>query len=332
MTGPAAADEGLYAAIDLGANSFHLVIMRPHGNSLESVDTHRQIVRLSSGITPAGAGFGEPVSLRPEARRRALRCLGEFRARMDRHSLTAVRAVGTSTFRLLRHDNAFLAAAEETLGCPIDIVSGEEEARLIYLGATWGLAHRDRLVVDIGGGSTEVVLGHGADIATAVSLDIGSASLSGAFFSGSQIARSDIQRAREHVRRQLRNRIPEPLKLPLDSRAVGSSGTAKSLSWVLRSLHLTSGEITGPALQRIEPVLWQVDNMAQLSQVLNLNMRRAHVFPGGYVIMAELFDYLNLPAMTLSTRALREGIVVTLLMQPGGPFATDPAHDHPSSH
>ncbi len=316
MSNAATADPaGLYAAIDLGANSFHLVIMRPQGNSLESVDAHRQIVRLSSGIQSDGRG------LRPEARRRALRCLTEFRERMDRHSLSAVRAVGTSVFRLLRDDQAFLKDAEETLGCPIDIVTGEEEARLIYLGATWGLADRDRLVVDIGGGSTEIVLGHGANIDTAISLDIGSASLSGSFFSGSRISRSDIQRAREHVGRQLRSRLPGKLPVSPDIRAVGASGTAKSISWVLRSLHLTSGEITGPALQRIEPVLWQVDNIAQLSQVLNLNVRRAHVFPGGYVIMSELFHYLDLPAMTLSTRALREGIVVTLLMQPGEPFA-----------
>lgn len=322
MSDTATADPGLYAAIDLGANSFHLVIMRPQGNSLESVDAHRQIVRLSSGIQ-TGRHSLRQATLRPETRRRALRCLTEFRERMDRHTLKAVRAVGTSAFRLLRDDTAFLRSAEDTLGCPIDIVPGEEEARLIYLGATWGLADRDRLVVDIGGGSTEIVLGHGADIATAVSLDIGSASLSGSVFSADRITQSDIKRAREHVRRHLHNRLPGQLPTSPDIRAVGSSGTAKSISWVLRSLHLTSGEITRHALQRIEPVLWQVDNIAQLSQVLNLNVRRAHVFPGGYIIMSELFNYLDLPDMTLSTRALREGIVVTLLMQPGAPFAPD---------
>lgn len=121
--------------------------------------------------------------------------------------------------------------------------------------------------------------------------------------------------ARAAVSRELDLKLPQGLALSDGYRVVGSSGTAKSLSWVLRSLHLTNGEITRDGLARIEPVLWQVDNLTQLSQVLNLNIRRTAVFPGGYIIMSELFERLELSRMTLSTRALREGIIVTLLLQ-----------------
>lgn len=299
-----------YAAIDLGANSFHLVIMCPGNDSLVAVDAHREIIRLSSGINP------RTRTLRPETRRRALRCLTQFRQIMARHELARVRVVGTSAFRSLRQDEQFMAEAEETLGAPIEILSGEDEAHLIYLGATWGLAHSDRLVVDIGGGSTEIVLGRGKDIALAVSLDIGSASLSSAFFHANRISESDLMHAREHVRSQLKRKFADPLTLGPGVSAVGASGTAKSLSWVLRSLHLTNGDITREGLDRIEPVLWQVQNIDQLSHVLNLNVRRTHVFPGGYVIMSEIFNWLSVERMSLSTRALREGIIVDMLNSP----------------
>lgn len=296
-----------YAAIDLGANSFHLVIMSPQGDKLVSVDAHREIVRFSSGIHP------DTHRLRPEARRRAMRCLHQFSTILQRYEMTGIRAVGTSAFRQLRNDTEFLYEAEAALGVPIEILTGEDEAELIYLGATWGLCHSERVVVDIGGGSTEIVLGRGQEIALAVSLDMGSASLSAAYFSAHRISRSDLQKAREQVRAALKRHLKNPMHLGDQVSAVGSSGTAKSLSWVLRSLHLSNGDITRQGLARVEPVLWQVQNIDQLSHVLNLNVRRTHVFPGGYVIMAEIFDWLDIDTMGLSTRALREGIIVDLI-------------------
>ncbi len=296
-----------YAAIDLGANSFHLVIIRPRGDTLTSVDSHREIIRLSSGINP------RTQKLRPEARRRALRCLAQFRTVMEKYDLAAVRVVGTSAFRALRQQTEFLAEAEATLGTKIEILSGEEEARLIYLGATWGMSHSERLVVDIGGGSTEIILGSGTDVALAISLDVGSASLSAAYFHANRISEDDLNQARLFVRSQLQRHIAEPMSLGEGVVAVAASGTAKSLSWVLRSLHLSSGEITRRGLDRIGPVLWQVDNIDQLSHVLNLNVRRTHVFPGGYVIMSEVCNWFGIEQLTLSTRALREGMIVQML-------------------
>lgn len=302
-------DNACYAAIDLGANSFHLVIMRPFNNGLETVAAHRQIVRFASGLKAQHPG------LQPEARRRALRCLAQFRDRLRAHPVRGVRAVGTSIFRRLARDHRFLRQAEDALGCPIEVISGEEEARLIYLGATWGLQAHDRLVIDIGGGSSEVVLGRAASIDTAISLELGSASVASRYFSGPDITAADVADARAAVGQEIERQQIHRLKLPDGCLAIGSSGTAKSLSWVLRSLHLTNGDITRDGLERIEPVLWQVDNMAQLSQVLNLNIRRASVFPGGYIIMSELFRRLDLTRMSFSSRALRDGIVVTLILQ-----------------
>ncbi|MFC3852230.1 hypothetical protein ACFOSD_02000 [Salinispirillum marinum] len=297
----------LYAAIDLGANSFHLVIMRRQDSQLVTVDGYREIVRLASGIHP------DTHQLRPEARRRALRCLQDIRQRLALHSVQKVRVVGTSAFRAMRHNADFLSAAETALGLPIEIVSGEDEARLIYLGATWGLPQSHRLVVDIGGGSTEIIIGHGAETQMAISLDVGSASLSAAFFQANRINQNHLEKARSHVKHLLERQF-KPEQLPNHPLlAVGSSGTAKSLSWVMRSLHLSNGDITLDGLSRIAPLLWQVQNIDQLSQVLNLNVRRTHVFPGGYVIMDEIFRTLNIERMTISARALREGMIVEML-------------------
>ena len=297
----------LYAAIDLGANSFHLVIMRRHDSNLVTVDGYREIVRLASGINP------EHHQLRPEARRRALRCLNDIRQRLAQHSVQKVRVVGTSAFRTLRQNADFIKDAEQALGLPIEIVTGEEEARLIYLGATWGLPQSNRLVVDIGGGSTEIIIGHGGTTELAISLDVGSASLSAAYFQANRITQAHLNKAREHVRRLLTKAIPAEQVPSSDLVAVGSSGTAKSLSWVMRSLHLSNGDITRSGLERVSPLLWQVQNIDQLSQVLNLNVRRTHVFPGGYAIMSEVFAYLNVEHMTISGRALREGMIVEML-------------------
>src|SRR5688572_24481734 len=137
------------AAVDLGSNSFHMLVARAGDAELQVLDRLREPVRLAEGLT------GER-RLTPEVQERALACLHRFGER--------VRAVGTNTLRKLRKEAGFVAAAEKALGHPIEIISGVEEARLVYGGVTHGMGGDNprRLVVDIGGGSTELIIGHGA--------------------------------------------------------------------------------------------------------------------------------------------------------------------------
>ncbi len=142
------------AAIDLGSNSFHMIIARVSGSDFQVIDKLREMVRL-------GAGLDNEKNLSIEAEERALGCLERFGQRIRTLPQGSVRAVGTNTLRQVRNSRRFLQAAEEALGHPIKVIAGREEARLVYLGVAHGLATGDerRLVVDIGGGSTELIIG-----------------------------------------------------------------------------------------------------------------------------------------------------------------------------
>ena len=295
-----------YAAIDLGANSFHLSIVAHGPNGLQTVLSNRDILHFNQGIDRQG-------QLRASTRTRALRCLDRFHALLSQHQPQSVRAVGTSSFRQLGVSHAFLPEASARLGYPIEVLSGEEEARLIYQGATWGLPTTERMVIDIGGGSTELALGSGPWPHAAISLPIGSAQLSEQCFAHDVILPEHIAHARTLVRHELSNIAWHPEQWAGVQEALGTSGTVKAISHVLANLKLNHQSIELSALARIEPVLWQVGSRAQLSQILQLNGPRTRVFPGGYMILRELFEWFNIPSLTMAQRALREGIVVNLM-------------------
>jgi len=296
----------LFAAIDLGANSFHLSIMAQGPKGLRTVITNRDILHFNHGIDAQGL-------LRASTQTRALKCLDRFRVLLDQHQPQFVRAVGTSSFRQLGVSHAFLPLAEAHLGYPIEILSGEAEATLIYQGATWGLTEQERMVIDIGGGSTELAIGHGFRPHLAISLPIGSAQLSDQCFSGPTIRAHDVERAKTLVRAELQNIPWQPEQWSQVRAALGTSGTVKAISSVLEHLNLSHSPIELKTLARLEPLLWQVSNSAQLSQILALNGPRTRVFPGGYVILLELFKWFNWPTLSMAHRALREGIIVNLM-------------------
>ena len=165
------------AAVDLGSNSFHMVVAQLSHGQLQVIDRLRDRVALAEGLD-------EERNLSGQAVERAIACLERFGQRLRGMPTGAVRAVGTNTLRRARNARAFLARAEQALGFPIEVIPGLEEARLIYLGVAHSRADdsQRRLVVDIGGGSTEIILGEGADTIGADSLHMGCVSWSLRFF------------------------------------------------------------------------------------------------------------------------------------------------------
>jgi len=207
------------AAVDLGSNSFHMVVARRVDGQLTIVDRIREMVRLGAGLDARGR-------IAPEAAELALACLGRFRERLAALEASQVRAVGTNTLRRARRRNVFLMRAQAALGHPIEVISGVEEARLVYLGAARSLPSHPgpRLVVDIGGGSTELIIGQGDEAERLESLYMGCVSSSEAFFPGGVVTEAGFRDARLFARRELQP-VRRPFREAGWQQAVGTSGT-----------------------------------------------------------------------------------------------------------
>src|ERR1700679_1099030 len=218
------------AAVDLGSNSFHMVVARYSHGQLVIIDRLREMVRLASHISDDGR-------LDKDAAARALACLERFGQRLRDMNARNVRVVGTNALRVARRKQAFLERAREALGFPIEIVSGMEEARLIYSGVANNLPNEDerRLVVDIGGGSTEIIIGERFEPLELESMQIGCVSLSQRFFGDGRLSAKRIERARLAARLEL-----EPIQARFQKlgweRAVGSSGTVRAIADSIRQL------------------------------------------------------------------------------------------------
>ncbi len=295
------------AAVDLGSNSFHMIVGELRHGQLAVIDRLRETVRLAEGLSDDGV-------IARGARRRALACLSQFGERLRAMHASTVRAAGTSTLRRAREDTSFLAEAEAALGHPIDIISGIEEARLIYKGVQHSLPLNDglRLVVDIGGGSTEVILGRGPEPRALESLHMGCVSMTEKFFPDGRISRRRLNDARLAARLELR-----PVKAFFrgagDIEAIGTSGTILSTERVAQALGLQeSGELTLATLEALLDRVAEFPNIAALS-LPGLSARRAQVWPGGLAILAELIGVLRIPALRVSDGALREGLLYDLL-------------------
>ncbi len=277
-----------------------------HGQ-LAIIDRLRETVRLAEGLSDDG-------ELSADARERALVCLSQFGERLHAMHAASVRAAGTSTIRRAREDSTFIAEAEAALGHPIEVISGIEEARLIYNGVTHSLPPNDglRLVVDIGGGSTEVILGQGPTPRKLESLHMGCVSLTERFFPAGVITRHNFERARVAARLELR-----PVKAFFrdigDVEAIGTSGTINATESVARQTGLQeTGELT---LATIESLIERVVAFGNTDELVlpGLSQRRAQVWPGGLAILAELIRGLRIDRLRVSDGALREGLLYDLL-------------------
>ncbi|MDZ7747474.1 MAG: exopolyphosphatase [Halofilum sp. (in: g-proteobacteria)] len=300
-----ATESDTFAAVDLGSNSFHLVIARrePSG-SLVIIDRLREMVRLA-------AGLDENQHLAAEAQQRALDCLQRFGQRLGEIPASNVRIVGTNTLRKAHNAEAFVAAAEDALNHRVEIVSGMEEARLIYLGVVRSLAPSGRrLVMDIGGGSTELIVGEGPEPFEKASLHMGCVSHSQRFFGDGRITKKAFERAELAARVEI-----EPIETrfrALDWRsAIGASGTIKAVANALQEAGWSAGSITAAGLERLRKSLI-ADGHVERIDVPGVKRERYPVFPGGVAILRAAFTALGIDEMRFSDGAMREGILVDL--------------------
>ena len=295
------------AAVDLGSNSFHMIVGELRHGQLIIIDRIRETVRLAEGLSDAG-------DLSADARARAIDCLARFGERLRDMRAANVRAAGTSTIRRAREDTGFMAEAETALGHPIEVISGLEEARLIYKGVSQSSPPRDglRLVMDIGGGSTELILGQGIEPRALESVHLGCVSLTERFFPKGNITREAFNRARVAARLELRP-VKSFFRGAGDIESIGTSGTIRSTEAVATELGIIDSHVLTPvALDQLIEKVVQFDNVAELS-LPGLSERRAQVWPGGLAILAELLGVLRVSALQVSDGALREGLLYDLL-------------------
>lgn len=293
------------AAVDLGSNSFHLVVARVVHGQLRVVDRIQEMVRLAAGLDTKG-------KLDKAARDRALACLRRFGQRLRGIPQASVRVVGTNTLRRARKSDAFMVAARKALGHPIEIISGVEEARIIYRGVASGISRerKRRLVVDIGGGSTEVIIGQGMDAHEAESLYMGCVGSSETFFPQGRVSEKRMRRAETAARLELQP-IADRFRTGW-SNAWGASGTVKAIAGIARLSGWTRGEITPEALARMRAAVVRVASVNEL-RLPGLSEQRRAVFPGGLAIMIALFDTLKIDRMRIAQNALREGLLIEML-------------------
>ncbi|HEX4871162.1 MAG TPA: Ppx/GppA phosphatase family protein [Nevskiaceae bacterium] len=294
------------AAVDLGSNSFHMMVARPHGSDLQVIDRLREPVRLAAGLDPERR-------LRPEAEARALACLQRFGQRLKQIPPARVRAVGTNTLRKLRRGEAFLAAAEAALGHEIEIISGVEEARLVYGGVIHGMGpdRPRRLVVDIGGGSTELIIGRGPEPKMMESVALGCVTHQQKFFADGEITRARFRAARMAARVELEFLERRYRKAGWDL-AIGASGTVRGAWRVMLELGYSEQDLTREGLERLIERVIELGQVARI-EFPSLREDRRPVFPGGLAVLAGVFDSLGIERMETSERALREGLVYDLL-------------------
>lgn len=295
----------LFATIDLGSNSFHMIIAQEANGHLQVRDRLREMVRLAAGLDSFG-------NLDEAARQRALDCLQRFGQRLRGFGAGSVRAVGTNTLRKARSPG-FLHEAEEALGHPIEVIAGVEEARLIYLGVAHGLPDSDnrRLVVDIGGGSTELILGRRFEPLEMESLYMGCVSFSQRFFPDGAVSEKAMHDAVIAARLELQQIEGDYREIGWEL-AVGASGTVKAVGEVVRTMGWSEEGITLDGLRRLAEAITKVDHVQKL-KLAGLKEERLPVFPGGVAVLLAIFEGLQIDRMQVSEWALREGLLYDLI-------------------
>ncbi len=299
----------LIAAVDLGSNSFRLQVGRVVGNQIYPLDGLKEAVRLA-------AGLGTDKVLDAASRQRGIEALARFGERLRGFAPEAVRAVATNTLRVAKNAAEFLAEGERALGFPIEVIAGREEARLIYLGVAHTLPNPStrQLVVDIGGGSTEFIIGRNFRPDQLESLYMGCVSYSLRFFPEGRVTRDAMRRAELAARTEVAA-IAQAYRRTGWQEAVGSSGTAKAITDLLELNGLNPEGATGitrHGLHLLQDRLVKAGGAARLS-LDGLRPDRIPVLPGGLAIMCGVFEELGLERMVFSEGALRLGVLYDLL-------------------
>lgn len=299
------------AAVDLGSNSFHMVIARWLGHDLQVLDRLRDPVRLAEGLDAQR-------HLSAAAQARALASLAQFGQRLRHLEPRYLRAVATNTFRRARGLDRFRADAEAALGLPIEVLAGHEEARLIYLGVaqTSPFAAGQRLVIDIGGGSTELIIGEGSESRLAFSQQMGCFGYSHRYFPDGRLSRHGWRAAETAAALELRP-IREALREAGWAACLGSSGTVLAIAQILAARGWGGSDITLEGLKRLRAEL--IAGGAARALALTgpageaVSADRWAVLPGGLAILIACFKSLRIESMQASSGALREGVLYDLI-------------------
>ncbi|MDP4535669.1 guanosine-5'-triphosphate,3'-diphosphate diphosphatase [Alkalimonas collagenimarina] len=298
--------QDIYAVIDLGSNSFHMLMVKVVGGSVQVIGRVKRKVRLA-------AGLNDNLVLSRRAMKRGWECLALFAERLQDIPPQNVRIVGTATLRLARNVKTFLHDAEHILGHPIRVISGDEEARIIYQGvAHTSSCEQNRLVIDIGGASTEIIVGQGVQPLKLSSLHMGCVTFLDAYFADAQLSEENFAAAIAAAEQVLAPVADEFNALGWQV-AVGASGTVQAMQEIL----IAQGMDETITLPRLEGIMQQAvicGRQDQLS-IIGLAQERKQVFPSGLAVLIALFRSLHIKGMTLSGGALREGVLYSMLPQ-----------------
>jgi exopolyphosphatase/guanosine-5'-triphosphate,3'-diphosphate pyrophosphatase len=288
-------------AIDLGSNSFHLIIARIVNGSLQVLSRLKQRVHIADGLDANNV-------LSQEAIDRGLSCLAMFAERLQGYPPENVRIVATHTLRIAANSQQFLEQAAKVIPYPIEIISGQEEARLIYLGVAHTQPEKGRrLIIDIGGGSTELVIGEGFKTLLTESRPMGCVSFSQRFFADGEITKSRFLQAQLTAEQRL-EKISWQYQQQGWQFAYGASGTIKSIHNVLKEMGKKDGAITAERLQLVIDRVLKFKNFKSI-ELAGVSEERRDVFVAGLAILAGLFKSLNIQELRLSLGALREGVL-----------------------
>ena len=293
------------AVLDMGSNSFHLVVARAEHGEIRTLQRLREGVRLGEGLNESGC-------LSAAAQQRGLACLKQFSQRLEGFPPVSVVALATHAIRIASNSQDFLCQAEEVLGFPIQVISGVEEARLIYLGVAHALPSdpRRRLVVDIGGGSTELIIGDQFDALLMESLVMGCVVYMDRFFPNGTLSRQNFQNAFNHASNEIL-RVSKRYRKKGWTSCHGASGTVRA---VAQACQQVCGQevITKPALQRLRAKILESSNTREID-VDWLSSARRDNFIAGLAILTAIFDVLKVDEMRYSSGALREGALYDLV-------------------
>jgi exopolyphosphatase/guanosine-5'-triphosphate,3'-diphosphate pyrophosphatase len=296
----------LLAAVDLGSNSFHLVVARFTHGQLTIIDRLRESVRLAEAVDDQGRLNGPAVA-------RAMACLERFGQRLRAVESDNVRVVATHALRKARRKAGFLERARAALGHPIEIISGSEEARLIYVGvaASTPVEGKRRLVIDIGGGSTELIIGSGRDIDLLESLDMGCVAMGVRHFGDGKLSDKRFRRARLAARLELEPVRSKFLKLGWDQ-VVGSSGIVRAIADLVIEIEGGDAPTTLSSVENLIDRAIAAEELERL-KLPGISDDRLAVLPGGLAILAELIDVFALKGLRSTEGGLREGLLYDMI-------------------
>ncbi len=314
-------DGDLLASVDLGSNSFHMVVARYLLGQLRIVDRLRETVRLAEGLDGRGG-------LNSAVRQRAIECLSRFGQRVRDIPPQRVRAIATNTVRRLAQPQSFLVPAEGALGHAIEVVAGREEARLVYLGVAHAQPSKPgelRLVIDIGGGSTECIIGSGFEAIERESLQLGCVGSTRRFFPSGKLSKKKWRDGLTEATAEFQQFTGTYRALGWHE-VIGSSGTNKAIGEICAAMKLTKGAVTAEALPQVRDRLLQADHIDDID-LPSLSPERRPVIAGGVLVLEAAFAALDLQRMQVSKAAMREGILYDMVGRGGAHDPRDASVD-----